>query len=260
MEDNGNVGLFKPTSSSNEDLSEYTDADESISAPTEFLAEFLSAVMLKDYETALKYCELILQYEPNNITAKEFYPLIQAKLKQIVAVNSEDDDIESDVDNNDISSASSDTSESDSCGSDDSSDDPEVEEEELGVEQEVQSDKRSKGSSDGDATTGSYSSLEDDEAEMDQLAALAAKYQIDNMDFGNGNSQIYTSSALKQPPASLPSVHLTTSFIGAHHTTATDNLLSAAVMMGANASDSESPTEPVSMQAITVLRAKVVPH
>lgn len=38
-EDNGNVSLLKPTSSSNEDLSEYTDADESISAPTEFLAE-----------------------------------------------------------------------------------------------------------------------------------------------------------------------------------------------------------------------------
>lgn len=43
QEDNGNVcsgaGLLKPTSSSTEDLSEYTDADESISAPTEFLAE-----------------------------------------------------------------------------------------------------------------------------------------------------------------------------------------------------------------------------
>lgn len=38
-EDNGNIGLLKPMSSSNEDLSEYTDADESISAPTEFLAE-----------------------------------------------------------------------------------------------------------------------------------------------------------------------------------------------------------------------------
>lgn len=42
-EDNGNVGLLKPTSSSNEDLSEYTDADESISAPTEFLAEVNAA-------------------------------------------------------------------------------------------------------------------------------------------------------------------------------------------------------------------------
>lgn len=74
-------------SHSNEDLSqslsEYTDADESMSAPTEFLAEvcsntvclyfhwliiihninisfsqFLSAVMLKDYKKALKYCKL----------------------------------------------------------------------------------------------------------------------------------------------------------------------------------------------------------
>lgn len=38
-EDNGNIGLLKPTLSSTEDLSEYTDADESMSAPTEFLAE-----------------------------------------------------------------------------------------------------------------------------------------------------------------------------------------------------------------------------
>lgn len=53
-------------------------------------------------------------------------------------------------------------------------------------DQEV-GDKKSKGSTDGDTTTGSYSSLEDDEAEIDQLAALAAKYQIDNMNFENGN-------------------------------------------------------------------------
>lgn len=59
-------------------ISEYTDADESMSAPTEFLAEvclallnrillllkicvcfqFLSAVMSKDYKNALKYCNL----------------------------------------------------------------------------------------------------------------------------------------------------------------------------------------------------------
>lgn len=66
-----------------------------------FLFQFLSAVMLKDYETALKYCKLskyreeesrclisfsfsfaVLQYEPNNATAKEFYPLILEKLNQ----------------------------------------------------------------------------------------------------------------------------------------------------------------------------------
>lgn len=39
--------VTKPMSSSNEDLSEYTDADESISAPTEFLAEVGSTDFLK---------------------------------------------------------------------------------------------------------------------------------------------------------------------------------------------------------------------
>lgn len=40
--ENGNIGIAKPLSSSAEDLSEYTDADESISsAPTEFLAEVI---------------------------------------------------------------------------------------------------------------------------------------------------------------------------------------------------------------------------
>ncbi|XP_062547552.1 uncharacterized protein LOC134213049 [Armigeres subalbatus] len=71
-------------SPSNDDLSqslsEYTDADESISAPTELLAEFLSAVMLRDYVNALKYCKLILQYEPNNSTARDFYPHILSKI------------------------------------------------------------------------------------------------------------------------------------------------------------------------------------
>lgn len=45
-EPNGNVGKSnfltagpRPHGSSNEDLSEYTDADESVSAPTEFLSE-----------------------------------------------------------------------------------------------------------------------------------------------------------------------------------------------------------------------------
>lgn len=35
----GTLVTMKATTSSAEDLSEYTDADESISAPTEFLAE-----------------------------------------------------------------------------------------------------------------------------------------------------------------------------------------------------------------------------
>ena len=93
MELNGNYNV---ASGSVEDLSEYTDADESMSAPTEILAEvksfkqitlynkkilffqtknyfckiqifqFLSALMLKDYETALKYCK-ISKYNTNQI-------------------------------------------------------------------------------------------------------------------------------------------------------------------------------------------------
>lgn len=62
----------------------------------------------------------------------------------------------------------------------------EAEEEEEEMDQGA-GDKVSKGSSEGDGTTGSYSSLEDDEAETDQLTALVAKYQIDNVNLGNGN-------------------------------------------------------------------------
>lgn len=84
------------TSTSNDDLSisEYTDADESMSAPTEYLAEFLSAVMQKNYRKALKYCKLILDFEPNNITAKEFYPLIEERMRSMDERSSSDDENE----------------------------------------------------------------------------------------------------------------------------------------------------------------------
>lgn len=52
-------------------------------------------------------------------------------------------------------------------------------------------------SSDGDATTASYSSLEDEEAEADQLSNLAAKYKVDNMDLGNGNKIICKNTQYK---------------------------------------------------------------
>ncbi|ERL94467.1 hypothetical protein D910_11744, partial [Dendroctonus ponderosae] len=190
-EDNGNIGgILKPTSSSNEDLSEYTDADESISAPTEFLAEFLSAVMLKDYLTALKYCKLILQYEPNNATAKEFYPLILEKLKQNISL----------ANGNGEEGSSNESEDEESEGNSPSASESAKEEEEI--EQGV-GDKGSKGSSEGDGTTGSYSSLEDDEAESDQLSALVAKYQTDNVNFGNGN-KICKFLALETQPISFP--------------------------------------------------------
>lgn len=65
-------------SASPEDCS---DANETTSAPSEFLAEFLSAIMRRQYAEALKYCRLILQYEPHNKTARGFYPLLRQKLE-----------------------------------------------------------------------------------------------------------------------------------------------------------------------------------
>ncbi|KAG5888361.1 hypothetical protein JTB14_020761 [Gonioctena quinquepunctata] len=246
MEDNGNVTeLLKPTSSSNEDLSEYTDADESISAPTEFLAEFLSAVMMKDYVTALKYCKLILQYEPNNATAKEFYPLILEKLQHVTDGSSNDNESEDEEISEGSSSSNTDSENSSSGESSEGQEDEEVE-----VEQ-GSGDKQSKGSSEGDGTTGSYSSLEDDEAEsVDQLVALAARFQIDNMNLGNGN-KIYNTdhptSASVQNKVVLNKKDLVNPF----------STQSNQIPFGTS-SDSESPTEPVTQQTIAMLRAKVV--
>lgn len=247
-EDNGNIGLLKPTLSSTEDLSEYTDADESMSAPTEFLAEFLSALMMKEYGNALKYCKLILQYEPNNATAKEFYPLIIEKIKQTeIQKANESNDTESE-------SETSSSSDSESSTSDDSSDGQEeeedVEEEEVEVNMNKDKNKGSKGSSNGDNTTGSYSSLEDDEAVLDQLAALTQKYKIDNMDLGNGN-KIYDTNTTDP---TLSKYNFT------DNKPKNDFLAVENKYNFATSSDSESPTEPVTQETIAMLRARVVPN
>ncbi|CAH2085900.1 unnamed protein product [Euphydryas editha] len=64
-----------------------SDGNEASSAPSEFLAEFLSAIMRRQYAEALKYCQLILQYEPHNSTARGFYPLLQHKLHALQAAH-----------------------------------------------------------------------------------------------------------------------------------------------------------------------------
>ncbi|XP_022129188.2 uncharacterized protein LOC111003129 [Pieris rapae] len=56
------------------------ECSEGSTAPSEFLAEFLSAIMRRQYAEALKYCRLILQYEPHNATARGFFPLLQHKV------------------------------------------------------------------------------------------------------------------------------------------------------------------------------------
>ncbi|CAH1406482.1 unnamed protein product [Nezara viridula] len=185
MELNGNCTV---TSESVEDLSEYTDADESISAPTEILAEFLSAVMLKDYETALKYCKLILQYEPNHVTAKEFYPLILEKLIQ----------------------ASAEAGEGNSNEGSDSSDDEEESGERSDTSSSSGADVESCGeervSSDSDGTTASYSSLEDEVAQT-AVCKLPDNYLPPTSENGNPPAPLQTddSESPTEPVSQLTS-------------------------------------------------------
>ncbi|XP_066909629.1 glutamate-rich protein 2 [Halyomorpha halys] len=183
MELNGNCTV---TSESVEDLSEYTDADESISAPTEILAEFLSAVMLKDYETALKYCKLILQYEPNHVTAKEFYPLILEKLIQASAEAGEGNSNEGSDSSDEESGERSDTSSS--SGAD------------------VESCGEERVSSDSDGTTASYSSLEDEVAQTG-VCKLPDNYLPPTSENGNPPAPLQTddSESPTEPVSQLAS-------------------------------------------------------
>ncbi|XP_026482377.1 glutamate-rich protein 2 [Ctenocephalides felis] len=196
----GNTG----SGDSAEDLSEYTDADESMSAPTEILAEFLSALMLKDYPMALKHCKVILQYEPKNATAMEFYPLIMKKL----TTDSDDNNSDSDDNSNHAESENSagtlsdNSEESEGSYSYTSSDGPDA-----SPQMDYQGNSAISTSAD---TTHSCSSLEDEEAEFLSKSAQRC------LDLGNGN----------------------------HHTNFT--------------SDSESPSEPLSQQTVTFLRAKAL--
>ncbi|CAG9802566.1 unnamed protein product [Chironomus riparius] len=83
---NGNLmgttsAMISTRNNNDEDsTSEYTDPENS--APTELLAEFLTSIMRKDYVNALKYCKMILEFEPNNKTAKDFYPELIQKVSE----------------------------------------------------------------------------------------------------------------------------------------------------------------------------------
>ncbi|XP_024081337.1 glutamate-rich protein 2 isoform X2 [Cimex lectularius] len=192
LELNGNC---PGTNESTEDLSEYTDADESLSAPIEILAEFLSAVMLKDYEKALKYCKIILEYEPNHSTAKEFYPLIQEKINQGNQEMSSSSD-------QDWSASPSD--EDDEERADDEDDDDE-EEEEVASEEYSSGVESSGGASsnpprDSDATSGSYSSLEDEEAAAaTQPRILQERHDNDFSQNGNNTPPTTDSESPTEP-------------------------------------------------------------
>lgn len=84
-EANGNLmgtttAMISRNNNDEDSTSDYTDPENS--APTELLAEFLTSIMRKDYVNALKYCKMILEFEPNNKTAKDFYPELIQKVTE----------------------------------------------------------------------------------------------------------------------------------------------------------------------------------
>uniref|UniRef100_A0A9J8BZW4 Glutamate-rich 2 n=1 Tax=Cyprinus carpio carpio TaxID=630221 RepID=A0A9J8BZW4_CYPCA len=107
------------------------DGNESVEGhvPLELFAEFLQAVMTRNYKLAKKLCQMILIYEPQNSEAKSFLPLIEEKLLIEADEESDDDDDESDEsdtsDDDDVEDddddESSDTNEESTDSTDDTS-------------------------------------------------------------------------------------------------------------------------------------------
>ncbi|XP_077284753.1 uncharacterized protein LOC143910236 [Arctopsyche grandis] len=290
-EPNGNVGKSnflsagpRPHGSSNEDLSEYTDADESVSAPTEFLSEFLSSLMLKDYTTALKYCKLILHYEPNNATAREFYPLILEKLEKLSPSEDENSNTHSTSSEDDAEpkSSHSDT-EPDTESDDGESSEGEKENEQISLEQsfeeniigldssvgldnsteldnsggieklcdlDIRSSKSLSPRIDSDGTTNSYSSLEDEEVlTRDEPTLEEVVIHGGLIDDNNGNTIVYASTNVTST-----SDHSNFNWF-TKRKDQNKNTISHTVQMS---SDSESPTDPVTQQTVEMLRSKFV--
>jgi len=62
--------------------------------PLQLLSEFIDALTLKDFELALKLCQMILIFEPTNEIALEFIPNLEEKI-QYEALESSDSDSDS---------------------------------------------------------------------------------------------------------------------------------------------------------------------
>ncbi|XP_016416394.1 protein IFH1-like [Sinocyclocheilus rhinocerous] len=77
--------------------------------PLELFAEFLQAVMSRNYQLAKKLCQMILIYEPQNSEAKSFLPLIEEKLLIADEESDDDDDDDEDDDVEDDDDESSDS-------------------------------------------------------------------------------------------------------------------------------------------------------
>merc|ERR1712189_46561 len=81
---------FESTSSSSTD-----DAEEGESIPLALKAEFLTAVMSKDYAEALKLCDIMLRFDAEDNLAKDYRPVLAAYLEQESEEESESESEES---------------------------------------------------------------------------------------------------------------------------------------------------------------------
>lgn len=272
-------------SPSNDDLSqslsEYTDADESISAPTELLAEFLSAVMLRDYVNALKYCKLILQYEPNNSTARDFYPHILSKIasesshgavgEQLSGESDENYNFNystssSNSDDNNLDEAvmvcSSESEQSSNCSSyldyssssSSSSGGDELDDQALNrinSNNSTESDQLPPSQSATDNNTShSYSSLLLEEEEKDLTLSDISNLNIedDENDSGEGPVASHSSTNLDAHQPSPPLM------VAAQPTKA-----QASTTPSATASPKTQPSTPLASKIVAMLRARVIP-
>ncbi|XP_043931447.1 glutamate-rich protein 2 isoform X2 [Protopterus annectens] len=105
---------------SSDEESESEEEEEKGKAPMQLLGEFLKATMEEDYKLANKLCTMILIYEPDNLEAKEFFPLIE-KMMLIDEQTKESDEDEETDESDDETSDSEDDSESDDETSDENS-------------------------------------------------------------------------------------------------------------------------------------------
>ncbi|XP_067331776.1 glutamate-rich protein 2 isoform X2 [Channa argus] len=126
--------------------------DEDLKAPVELIMEFLRAMMDRDFQMAIKLCQMILIYEPDNAEASEFLPLIRKKLLEaedtIESTDEDEEDHDDDIDDDDDdedsedSGSDEDTSTSSSGSSSSSENDEEEEEPSSSLENDEEEEKK----------------------------------------------------------------------------------------------------------------------
>lgn len=113
------IDLSETSGEEGSDEDEISESEEEKGkAPVQLLGEFLKATMDEDYKLASKLCKMILIYEPDNLEAKEFFPLIEKMI--LIDEHAKQSDEDEETDESDETTDSED--DSGSSESDESSD------------------------------------------------------------------------------------------------------------------------------------------